>query len=137
MADLTRIRGSKLAVALLGIGLLAAAPAAATNIFTIGVDGGGGVGGSSQSGTTCTGDVVKITAAKYSDSKARLKVFAEHPSDTASLTVSVEGFVVDGAMTYKPAKDRYLYFEEIEVDLDGLEVTVSDEDGNCGASPIH
>ena len=50
---------------------------------------------------------------------------------------SCDGFVTDEAMTYKASENRYQLFIEIEDDLDGLEVSVSDEGGECDDSPIH
>ena len=64
-------------------------------------------------------------------------MFAIHPSSTANLVVNVGGFVVDNPMTYKATKDRHELFIEIEDDLDGLDVTVSDDSGDCDTTPIH
>ena len=53
------------------------------------------------------------------------------------LTLNIESYVTGAVMTFNASKSRYQYFEEIEVDLDGLEATITDEDGECDRSPIH
>ena len=64
-------------------------------------------------------------------------MFATHATSTASLVANIAGFVTDLPLEYKLTQDHYQAYIELPDNLDGLEVVVSDENGDCDTSPIH
>ena len=64
-------------------------------------------------------------------------MFADHPQNTTTLVANVAGFVTNEPLEYNAAHNRYQLFIELVDDVDGLDVVVSDADGDCDTAPLH
>ncbi len=94
---------------------------------------GGGGGGPPNDNSNW----VLLTKANYNNQTQKLIVYAGHLGFNIPMTITVEGFVTDAPMEYKPYAGRYRYVAETADNLDGRLVTVTDSDGYSRSATIH
>ncbi len=102
----------------LGLVLAFALLAASTLAAKGGNGGGGGPPGDNS-------NWVQLTKANYNNQTQKLIVYAEHLGFDIPMTITVEGFVTDAPMEYKPYAGRYRYVAETPDDLDGRLITAN------------
>ncbi len=118
----------------LGLVLAFALAAASTVLAAKGGGGGGGGGG----GPNDNSNWVVLTKANYNNETQKLVVYAKYlSSEDIGMTITVEGFVTDAPMEFKPYGGRYRYVAETADNLDGRLVTVTDSDGYSRSATIH
>ncbi len=77
-------------------------------------------------------DSIQITRARYNSGSDELQVFAtSNFAPGALMTISIEGFVFEDAMTYNAGAGRYEYLITTSTNLDGRRVTVSTDEGGA------
>ncbi len=119
----------------LGLVLAFALLAASTVLAAKGGKGGNGGGGGPPSDPS---NWVQVTKANYNNETQKLVVYATYLSgEDIGFTITVEGFVTDAPMEYKPYASRYRYVAETADNLDGRLVTVTDSDGYSRSATIH
>ncbi len=126
----------------LGLVLAFTLLAASTVLAAKGGNGGNGNGNGNGGGGGPPNDNsnwVVLTKANYNNETQKLVVYAEYlTSEDIGMTITVEGFVTDAPMEFKPYGGRYRYVAETADNLDGRLVTVTDSwDGDSRSATIH